>query len=71
MTQKDLHAAQVLAQELQREDLQCYTVVRMAKMDLERGAFETAIARLRVDADKLRCHDTAINQLLRDYNASV
>lgn len=57
----------LLAGELARADLQVYTVVRMAKRDLERGHADTAIARLKVDADKLRCHDTPINQLIASH----
>lgn len=54
----------ILGHELAREDLQVYTVVRMAQQDLAAGAIDSALARLRVDADKLRCYDTPLNQLL-------
>lgn len=55
---------QQLAFELTREDLQIYTVVRMARNDLAAGAVDSAVARLRVDADKLRAYDTWLNELL-------
>lgn len=55
---------EMLQAELQRPDLRAYTVVRLAASDLEAGDAETALARLRVDADKLRCYDTPINRLL-------
>ena len=63
---QDLSAEDVrtLRRELENEDLQVYTVVRLAQRDLEAGDVETAIARLRVDADKLRNHDTKITRLL-------
>lgn len=54
----------ILGQELAREDLQVYTVVRMAQRDVAAGAIDSALARLRVDADKLRCYDTPLNHLL-------
>ncbi len=54
----------LLESELGREDLQIYTVVVMARRDIGRGNVEAAIARLRVDADKLRCFDTPINRLI-------
>lgn len=65
----DLATADVtlLHAELAREDLQVYTVVRMARLDVERGDVDAAIARLRIDADKLRCHDTMINRLLASH----
>ena len=53
-----------LTAELAREDLQGYTVVRLAQRELASGQVETALARLRVDADKLRAHDTFISELL-------
>lgn len=44
-----------LLDELNREDLECYTVVVLALRDIdEKRDVKTALARLRVDADKLR-----------------
>lgn len=45
---------ETLHRELAREDLDSYTAVRMARADVAAGHFEAAVARLRVDADKLR-----------------
>ncbi len=55
---------EMLKTELQRADLRVYTVVVMAERDLDTGNVDGALARLRVDADKLRCYDTPINRLL-------
>jgi len=57
----------LLKAELARDDLQIYTVVVMALRDLDAGRVDAALARLRVDADKLRCHDTPINRLLKSH----
>lgn len=54
----------LLRAELERPDLQIYSVVVMARRDLAAGDVDAALVRLRVDADKLRCHDTPINRLL-------
>jgi hypothetical protein len=44
-----------LLDELNREDLECYTVVVLARRDIDENRdVKTALARLRVDADKLR-----------------
>lgn len=53
MTAEDLA---LLKAELEREDLQIYSVVVMARRDLEVGKVDAALARLRVDADKLLRH---------------
>jgi hypothetical protein len=45
---------------LSSPDLQCYTVVLMALKDLRKGNISGAVARLRVDADKIRSHDVAL-----------
>lgn len=55
--------AQLLG-EVRRPDLAVYTVCVLAQRDLERGDLEAAIARLRVDADKLRMYETPINTIL-------
>ncbi len=55
-----------LRQELQRPDLRAYTVVVMASRDLESGDVAGALARLRIDADKLRMHETTITRLLQE-----
>lgn len=54
----------ILRRELAREDLSIYTVCVMALRDLDRGDLACAIARLRVDADKLRMYDTPINEII-------
>jgi hypothetical protein len=54
----------ILRAELARPELRIYTVVVMAERDLAAGRLDAALARLRVDADKLRCHDTRLNELL-------
>jgi hypothetical protein len=53
-----------LRQELGREDLQVLTSVVLARRDVQRGEVEVALARLMVDADKLRCFDTQLMQFL-------
>lgn len=54
-----------LRQELQREDLQSFTVVRMALRDVLDGNVDTAIARLTVDADKFRACSTVLVDFVR------
>lgn len=53
---KNLSPEQIafLGKELDREDLQSLTVVRMGKEDFSKGDYDKALCRLRVDADKLR-----------------
>lgn len=55
---------EMLRTELAREDLQAYVVVRLAARDMVNGDVDGAIARLRVDSDKLRPHETPITNLL-------
>jgi hypothetical protein len=55
----------MLRQELARADLQIYSVVVMAQRDLEAGRFAAVLARLKVDADKLRMHASPLNDWLR------
>jgi len=43
-----------LPDELFSDELEIYTVVRMAQQDLEEGNIKGALARLKVDADKIR-----------------
>ncbi|QPS78381.1 MULTISPECIES: hypothetical protein [Delftia] len=59
---------EILKKELQRPELRVYTVVVMASLDLENGDVAGALARLRIDADKLRAHNTQITRLLRTAN---
>ncbi len=54
----------ILRRELQRPELRVYTAVVLASRDLDNGDIPGALARLRVDADKLRSHETRITQLL-------
>lgn len=53
-----------LRAELQRADLRIYSVVVLAAQDLDAGKVGDALSRLKVDADKLRCHETPINEML-------
>ena len=53
-----------LLSELQRKEWTNFTVCRMAKADLERGDLDAALARLRVDADKLRTLDSPLHALV-------
>lgn len=55
----------LLARELAREDLLVYAVVRMAVHDFADGKFASAVARLRVDADKIRMHSQDLYDLIR------
>ena len=55
----------LLRSELAREDLSSYTVVRLARKDVEVGHFDTAMARLRIDADKLRPESPVLIELMR------
>lgn len=50
------HQIQSLRDILYRTDLSVLSVVRMARQDFESGCYAAAIARLRVDADKLRTY---------------
>lgn len=56
---------ELLARELAREDLQVYAVVRMAAHDFAEGQFASAVARLRVDADKMRMHSQELYDLIQ------
>jgi hypothetical protein len=47
---------EILRRELAREDLEIYSAVHFARREIERDDPEAAIARLRVDADKIRMH---------------
>jgi hypothetical protein len=55
---------QVLMREISREELSIYTVVVMARKDAELGQFQNAIARLRVDADKILMHSPELYELI-------
>lgn len=59
---------EILKKELQHPELRVYTAVVMASLDLENGDVAGALARLRIDADKLRAHNTQITRLLRTAN---
>ena len=60
---------EVLRRELAREDLAIYTVVRMAREEVAVGHFDTAVARLRVDADKILMHSQPLYDLITyQYN---
>lgn len=65
MIQLNHNELEVLKLELQRPDLRVYAAVVMACRDLQNDDVDGALARLRIDADKLRAHDTQIVRLLR------
>jgi hypothetical protein len=56
---------ELLRQELAREDLSIYTVVVMARKEVELGRIDEAIARLRVDADKILVHSRELYDLIK------
>lgn len=68
MTLLNCNDLEILKQELQRPELRVYGAVVMASRDLENGDVAGALARLRIDADKLRAHNTPITRLLRTTN---
>lgn len=59
-----IESREILSRELAREDLQVFSVVRMAARDMADGNVASAIARLRVDADKLRMHSTELYEFI-------
>ncbi len=60
---------EVLRRELAREDLAIYTVVRMAREEVAVEHFDAAVARLRVDADKILMHSRPLYDLITyQYN---
>jgi hypothetical protein len=48
------------------EDLNIYTVVVMARRDLDRGDFKSAINRLKIDADKIRIDNYELYEFIND-----
>jgi len=62
-----LSAAQcsILSIELARDDLSCFTVVRMARKDIAAGNFDAGMARLRVDLDKIRTMSPVLAEFVR------
>lgn len=60
---------EILRGELVRDDLSIYTVARMAREDVAAGRFDAAVARLRVDADKILMHNRLLYDIIMDqYN---
>lgn len=56
-----------LKEMLKQEDIQVYkvyTVVQMAAKDLEKVNTESAVSRLRIDADKLRMHSKTLYEYI-------
>jgi len=49
---------------LSNPDLDIYTVVRMARKDLDAGDVIGALARLLVDADKIRALDAQLYEII-------
>lgn len=56
-----------LKQRLAHPDLSVYTVVRMAQIDLQRNDVPSAMARLRIDYDKIRCVDSQLADWIYQY----
>lgn len=56
---------ELLRQELARDDLSIYTVVLMARQEVELGRIDEAIARLHVDADKILAHSRELYDLIK------
>ena len=48
-------------------DLDIYTVVVMARRDLQADNFDSAISRLKVDADKLRMHSKPLYEFINRF----
>lgn len=61
-----LEQRSVLGGQLKREELQVFTVVRMAQKDFDKGDHDMALCRLRIDADKLR-DEKDLYALIRYY----
>lgn len=55
---------QELVNRLQNPELMCYSVVVMALKDTNNGDYNSAIARLRIDADKIRTIDKVLYLML-------
>jgi hypothetical protein len=55
---------QELVNRLQNPELMCYSVVVMALKDINNGAYNSGIARLRIDADKIRTIDKVLYLML-------
>lgn len=55
---------QELVNRLQNPELICYSVVVMALKDINNGDYNSAIARLRIDADKIRTTDKMLYLML-------
>jgi len=51
------------------DEFDIYTVVVMAKRDIENGYIDSAISRLKVDIDKLRDHKKLID-FINDYDGN-
>lgn len=49
---------------LSSTELDIYSAVVMARQDLETGRLDSAVARLRVDADKIRTVDKRLYDLI-------
>ena len=55
----------ILRHELDREDLSIFTCVRMARRDLDFGHFDSAMARLASESDKLRTYSKPLDELIK------
>ncbi len=62
---KPVDVKAVLTRELAREDLGIYTVVQLAARDVTAGDIQGALARLKVDADKIRMHSPELYALIQ------
>ncbi|PEH40455.1 hypothetical protein CRM94_17220 [Burkholderia gladioli] len=53
-----------LSNELGDDDLSIFTAVRLARDDVSQGDIETALSRLRIDADKIRTLSPRLYELI-------
>jgi hypothetical protein len=56
--------AKEISDRLRHPSLMCYTVVVMALKDISNHDYNSAIARLRVDADKIRAVDKILYKMI-------
>jgi hypothetical protein len=52
---------------LNNSELGIYAVVLMAREDLSNGRVDSAMARLKVDADKIRMHSLILYDFITNY----
>lgn len=59
----------ILRNELARSDLSIFSCVALAKVELATGHYDAAIARLLVDADKIRTISRPLYDIVRHQHA--